>query len=611
MNYLNNNLECLKCKRKKMYEKIIHIIEQKEYSFDRFKINYAKNGQKIVEIKNEDNYIRLNSIYNPKSEAQHWVKKLNFKNLDAPVLMFGLVDGIFAVEILKKMKEDAVALFVEPDVSLFIFCLNEFDMESVLSDNRVIVFVDGINFDVFDNVIDAYITDKMLYTQIICSYPKMEQIYYKAAGEFTDSIRKKIKMSNSNLAIYYRIAKDTMQNTFLNMHYIKDSNYISDFIGKIPNDIPFIIVAAGPSLDKNIDELKRAEGKAFIIATDRAVRSLVKHNINFDAMLTLDSLKDTSDVGISPELYSQYPLFCGLDSSNELMNLSKGCKILQNTTSFLVNLYAKYNIRAELYSEGGSVATRAFNIGRVLGMKRIVLIGQDLAYLGDVSHADGVAEDTSYLKCEEKVDGIYGEKVRTRLDWLRYLRWYERAIKELPDDIEVIDATEGGAKIEGTTIMKLSEVIDKYCTKEFDFKKMLANTQPTFSREEYNEIREDIVHLKDEFLVIKECANKGIDAINKLSELNEDDMNDYSKYSNYSKKIKGLNDIIEEQLLYSIIITYIEKDINLSMRNVNIIKEDKKENLKVTCEITKNVYEVILRSLEEIEPLLDAALKEI
>lgn len=609
MNYLNNNLECLKCKSKKMYEKITHIIEQKEYSFDRFKINYAKNGQKIVEIKNEEQYIRLNSIYNPKSEAQHWVKKLNFKNLDAPVLMFGLVDGIFATEILKYLSKDSRALFVEPDVSLFIFCLNEFDMESILLDSRVIIFVDGINLDVFDNVIDARITDKMLYTQIICSYPKMDYIYYKVAGEFTDSIRKKIKMSNSNLAIYYRIAKDTMKNTFLNMHYIKDSNYISDFIGKIPKDIPFIIVAAGPSLDKNIAELKRAEGRAFIIATDRAVRSLVKHNINFDAMLTLDSLKDKSDVGISPELYSKYPLFCGLDSSNELMNLSKGHKILQNTTSFLINLYAKYNIRTESYSEGGSVATRAFNIGRILGMKRIVLIGQDLAYLGDVSHADGVAEDTSYLKCEEKVEGIYGEKVRTRLDWLRYLRWYERAIKELPDDIEVIDATEGGAKIEGTIIMKLSEVIDKYCTKEFDFKNFLENTEPTFVKDKYSEIQEDLFHLKDELILIRECAENGVEAADSLLEL--DDIDDYSKYSSYSKKIKELNDIIEEQLLYSIIITYIEKDINLSMRNINIIKEDKKENLKVTCEITKNVYEVILRSLEEIEPLLDAALKEI
>lgn len=611
MNYLDDNLKCLKCKSKKMYEKITNVIKQKKYSFDRFKINYAKNGQKIVEIKNKDKYVRLNSIYNPQAEAQRWVKKLNFKNLDAPVLMFGLVDGIFATEVLKNLGKDSMALFVEPDISLFIFCLNEFDMKDIILDNRVMIFVDDINLDIFDNILNACITYKMLYVQIVCSYPKMEEIYCKEASDFTDSIRKRIKMCNSNLAIYHRIAKDTMQNTFLNMQYIKESNYISDFIGKIPTDIPFIVVAAGPSLDKNIDELKRAEGKAFIMATDRAVRSLIKHNINFDAMLTLDSLKDTSDIGIEPELYSQYPLFCGLDSSNEIMSLSKGHKILQNTTSFLVDMYSRYNIRAALYSEGGSVATSAFNVGRVLGMKKIVLIGQDLAYCGDISHADGVTEDTSYLAYEELIDGIDGSKVRTRLDWLRYLRWYERAIKELPEDIEVIDATEGGAKIEGTTIMKLSDVIDRYCTKEFDFKKLLAKIEPTFSNDEYCEIRQDIFHLKDEIVLIRECAENCIEAADDLLELEDKDIEEYSKCSIYSEKIKEMNNIIEEQLLYSIIMPYIEKDINLAVRQINIIKDDKKEDLKITCAISKKMYNIILKSLEDIEPLLDDALKKI
>lgn len=31
------------------------------------------------------------------------------------------------------------------------------------------------------------------------------------------------------------------------------------------------------------------------------------------------------------------------------------------------------------------------------------------------------------------------------------------------ENINVIDATEGGAKISGTRIMKLTEAIDKYC----------------------------------------------------------------------------------------------------------------------------------------------------
>ena len=41
-------------------------------------------------------------------------------------------------------------------------------------------------------------------------------------------------------------------------------------------------------------------------------------------------------------------------------------------------------------------------------------------------------------------------------------------------DIDVIDATEGGALIRGTRLMKLSDVVDQYCNNDFELYFLLA-----------------------------------------------------------------------------------------------------------------------------------------
>ena len=55
----------------------------------------------------------------------------------------------------------------------------------------------------------------------------------------------------------------------------------------------------------------------------------------------------------------------------------------------------------------------------------------------------------------EWVEGNYEEKVPTRTDLKVFLNWYEaeiRRYKERFNDFRVINATEGGAKIEGTDL---------------------------------------------------------------------------------------------------------------------------------------------------------------
>ena len=54
-------------------------------------------------------------------------------------------------------------------------------------------------------------------------------------------------------------------------------------------------------------------------------------------------------------------------------------------------------------------------------------------------------------------------------------------MREAEGKMEVINATEAGAKIEGTKIMTLQEAVDTYCQKEYSVANIFEEVEPIFS----------------------------------------------------------------------------------------------------------------------------------
>ena len=298
-----------------------------------------------------------------------------------------------------------------------------------------------------------------------------------------------------------------LENALPNIAHIQNSNHLKELVGILSKDMPAFVVSAGPSLEKNAEELKRAKGRALIIAVDTAVRHLEKRGIEYDCIVTVDPEKPTEYFTDAPGCREK-PLFCGMSSNKGILAFHQGRKIWHSGDIILARLYQKYGIEVADGTAGGSVATLALLIAVNLGTKKVILVGQDLAYGDSGSHVGG---EQSSIKGEQNqniwVDGIDGNQVRTRWDWKYYKEWFEEAI-QVQDNLELIDATEGGALIHGSKVMKLSEAIDKYCTKEFDFEKVLEGIPPTFDEKQYGEVRKTLLHIEKEMKNIHSRAQK-------------------------------------------------------------------------------------------------------
>ena len=187
--------------------------------------------------------------------------------------------------------------------------------------------------------------------------------------------------------------------------------------------------------------------------------------------------------------------------------------------------------------------------------------------------------------------------IKTRSDWVRYLDWFNDEIAKLNGTIDIIDATEGGAKINGARVMKLSDAIHKYCNNCFDFKQVISEKKLTFSDEQYIEVKKDIVNMKKELEIIKEKAEYGIKITEGILNKNNGNNLDRQKELYINKKIKEINEFIESQLVYSIIYDYMETKMS-GILDVNCFTGDTQKD-------TIRSYELIVESLNAVIDVVD------
>ncbi len=604
MEYFSYNLKAIEA-RSEIYDKLKpYLYDRKQYEevTGRFKIIETRDKEKTVGIHMDDGRtLKLNSIYNAKREADTWGNKYAEIQKVTSIIMYGCGNGLFYKEIEKKTNAFSIIFLYEPDLALFLFCIKEFDISDILSDKRVKLYINGINDKDFYRDISENINWAMLSSQVLCNHPMYDRLYEKNHMNFMKKIeeyRYSLELSkNASLHLAKLFTKQLLKN----LQFIKGSNYITELIDRIDTNIPIIIVSAGPSLEKNISDLKLAEKKAFILATDTAVRYLIKNNINFDAIVTVDGTKPKDfldDIRCREKC-----MFVKPDANYDILKENTGRKIWINGCGYLETLYSEYGFVFPKYIIGGSVATAAFWIAEVLGAKKIILVGQDLSYDGKNTHADNIIDikKRDYNK-DIVVEGVNGEKVKTRWDWFRYLKWFENEIIRLDDSIEVIDATEGGAKIHGTNIMTLSQTIKLYCTNEFDFDTILKEIKPTFDEKLYQLIYNKILsienNLKKIFNISKEAysaADRGIKNLN----FDEEKINTIFEIIDDSKKC------IAENEIYVLLDEYISEDVADKLTDLGKENEDERQRMISYLDNCKVLFGALMAAANDLQPIVN------
>lgn len=295
-----------------------------------------------------------------------------------------------------------------------------------------------------------------------------------------------------------------VRHSLRNMRHLAERPPVSALNGAF-RQLPCVIVSPGPSLAKNVEQLRQLKGRAILLAGNRSVAPLKKVGISPDLVLVADPLD------------LRYQFEGGL---------------LDDTGALLLDLIAHplmYELKARRYftftsvhevfdstfgglgqggflQSGGSVATTAFQLALELGCDPVLFVGQDLALSGgnyyvasapdgatrvSVSNGQGVVENSSdnlsravqelggapaargTVQQFIQVRGWDGEPVFTSLQFDAYRCWLESAAASVERPVRIVNCTEGGAYIQSMEHQTLARTILELDLKPIDIEGIL------------------------------------------------------------------------------------------------------------------------------------------
>jgi hypothetical protein len=199
-----------------------------------------------------------------------------------------------------------------------------------------------------------------------------------------------------------------------NTHYLRARTWITDIMANLEHlvgvtsfltlegryqGVPAFIVGAGPSLEKNVEQLTAATKKGIVFAANTSARALAKKGVTPQVVACLESIDLSADLRELPFIDDVVRAF-SLSGSPAHMTVGRG-PLLPTYEAIRACLPLVELLGDPGLSVGASVTTAAFMLAERLGCNPIVLVGQDLAFTGNQAYAKG----TRYEGSTVEVDG--------------------------------------------------------------------------------------------------------------------------------------------------------------------------------------------------------------
>ena len=170
---------------------------------------------------------------------------------------------------------------------------------------------------------------------------------------------------------------------------------------KFFRDKPILYIAAGPSLDENIEWIKQNQNKFFIVTIGAAYKKLLLNNIHIDMISTLDEKEELNSLQFDDESVNKL-------SNNTIILASTITyyKILEKLSTKNLYLFEVFSSlhKNNISFSGFSIGEVTLNILFYLNPKSIYIIGLDLS-LNQVtgeSHSENANSTVTKLNLEDK-----------------------------------------------------------------------------------------------------------------------------------------------------------------------------------------------------------------
>ena len=424
--------------------------------------NEPKSELSWITTKNDLATIRcrgllLHSLYDPVAEAEKMVVSL-VKDNPGLVVVFGLGLG-YHLNALREKLEDLEILVYEPYEEICRAAVNY--QHGNWKDNPDIRIYNDLE-TLEDELIKLCVYNDHETFPYLWVHPAYRKLAPLEVARLETCVQNLKLRQASNTKTIREKTRLWLQNIEANWQWLMKLPNISD-LQWVFEKIPCVVVASGPSLSKNHPVLSEMQEQAILFAASSAYTWLLEKGIIPRMVAVLEG--DNVSAHLARNLGDAGTWVAVASSTHpNHFNAVRGEGLVFHSERWLAKLLGH-----EMFvPHGGNVASAAFTMAVIMGCNPIILVGQDLSHEGDMLHANGLRNDgeeeiLKYRRFPMKGQTglVYGVSAM-----VSYLSWYEesaRYLAKVRPDLDLINATEGGARIRGFQEMTLDEACKKYC----------------------------------------------------------------------------------------------------------------------------------------------------
>lgn len=424
--------------------------------------------------------ISLHSRYAPMDEARKLVDAARGEADDALTwVVHGMGLG-HHLAVLESTGESPVVLLFERDLSLIKAALCAHDLSGMIAGGRLTLLTSADAQSAHD-ALGACNADLTLGLRSV-TLPVADRLDPTFHAEARRALADALSVARTHLVTLLKTTRTTFENIALNLGAYLDDDGVESIAGAAAG-YPAILVAAGPSLARNVEQLRGVGDRAVIIATQTIFRLLLDLGVRPHFVVSLDFHDVSTEFFRGADDVGACTLVAEPKAAWRVLDMYPGrVRVLHHRYADALLREAAPR-RAELPA-GSTVAHLAHWLAVHLGCEPILLIGQDLAFTDNLFYLPGSPIEriwrpelnrfqTIEMKQWERIvrnrpilrnaRSAAGEPVYTDDLLFTYREQFERDFAM--NGRTVIQASEGGVALRGATAMPLREAAARFCVR--------------------------------------------------------------------------------------------------------------------------------------------------
>lgn len=379
-------------------------------------------------------------------------------------LFIGMGLGYGLLRVLHERPSLGMMVVVEPCLDLLVMALQQVDLRPLLESKKVHWLVgEDVDLSRLEALIGRIAA--LEQTHLLRYLPGFQwrEGMYMPVNQQVFQVVNQINVAGGTTSMAgEKFFRNRLANLSLIRHSV-DLGILRDlFAGK-----PAVLVAAGPSLDKSIADLKKVAGRCVLFAVDSALAPLLKAGIIPDFVTSID---------FSSLNFEKIAPFSGGDWPFSLIVTIKGTPLIPKRLKAR-HLVLAFNEDApqnwicnalaikDLAPFAFSVAHLSLGVALQMGCNPITFVGQDLGYTtGAADHAAGTVIMKEGLPADREifqVPGVNGNLIATDRGMMSLQKRFEDIIAENPGRT-YYNATAAGVHIQGTEPVALDILTARY-----------------------------------------------------------------------------------------------------------------------------------------------------